>query len=530
HETCVGSFAELGKHLGGPLPVPFDPHRPHVDRIQFPCPTCSAPTHREPYTIDAWFDSGAAPFAQFHYPFEPGPFDPTRPLDFVCEGLDQTRGWFYTMLVLSTALFDRPAYRTCLTTGLVLDESGQKMSKSMGNAIEPLSFLEAHGGDALRWAFYVGDYTEPLRVSEGSVRAAAQRTLGTLVNVLDFYRENARESEAPASAPVTGALLDRWILARLSATTDSVTRALDLFEARTGALALQEFVQDLSNWYLRRSRTRLWSEEETEDRRRAERTLGYVLRITARLLAPFAPFTAEAIHQEVSGHRFLSGGASVHAESWPPPGPMDPELEAGMADLRGWVEVGRELRQRAGVKSRTPLPAFELRAGPASPARSLGPEGAALLEEELNVRSVIWEAPEERIAHAGPEWLAGERGLQGKAYLNRTPPPELLREGWLREALRRLQSARKSAGLAYHQRIDLDLWASEPLRELLAGELPRLTTELLADAPTVRPLPAPEGQATGSWEFEGFRLEARIRARAEGDSRGSGAPNDRAPG
>ncbi|MGD0249844.1 MAG: isoleucine--tRNA ligase, partial [Thermoplasmata archaeon] len=153
HATCVGSFAELAERLGQPLPTPFDPHRVTVDRLRPRCATCGAEARREPYTIDAWYDSGSAPFAQFHYPFEPGPFDPAAPLDYIAEGLDQTRGWFYSLLVIATLLFDRPAYRACLTTGLVLDESGRKMSKSKGNAIEPISMLERHGGDAVRWTF-----------------------------------------------------------------------------------------------------------------------------------------------------------------------------------------------------------------------------------------------------------------------------------------------------------------------------------------------------------------------------------------
>ncbi|MHB8351308.1 MAG: isoleucine--tRNA ligase, partial [Thermoplasmata archaeon] len=388
HYHCVGSFDELERLSGAPLPVPFDPHRVQVDRIQFPCPSCGAAMRREPYTLDAWFDSGSAPFAQFHYPFEPGPFDPERPLDFIAEGLDQTRGWFYTLLVIATGLFDRPAYRSCLTTGLVLDEAGQKMSKSRGNSVEPLALLERQGGDALRWAFCVSDYTEPLRVSEATVRTAAHRTLGTLLNILDFYRENAPGGTLPGEAPAADHLLDRWILARLARTVRAVSEALDGQMIRTAALALQQFVQDLSTWYLRLSRARLWAEEATEDRQRAAATLGYVLRTTSVLLAPFAPFTSEAVYQEVTGHRFSDPGATVHAEPWPTAAPATPELEEAMEDLRAWVEVGRELRQRAGVKSRIPLPAFRIRAVAASPARSLGAGGIGLLVEDLNVRSV----------------------------------------------------------------------------------------------------------------------------------------------
>jgi isoleucyl-tRNA synthetase len=182
HATCVGSFAELAERVGDPLPTPFDPHRVTVDRLKVRCGKCGQLAQREPYTIDAWYDSGSAPFAQFHYPFEPGPFDPNAPLDYIAEGLDQTRGWFYSLLVIATLLFDRPAYRACLTNGLVLDEGGRKMSKSKGNVLEPLTMLERYGADALRWTFLAVDYTEPMKIGETTIRKTAARTLGTLSN------------------------------------------------------------------------------------------------------------------------------------------------------------------------------------------------------------------------------------------------------------------------------------------------------------------------------------------------------------
>ncbi|HTT26028.1 MAG TPA: isoleucine--tRNA ligase, partial [Thermoplasmata archaeon] len=181
HPTCIGSFAELAERTGRALPDGFDPHRAGVDPIRFPCPTCGGEAKREPYTIDGWYDSGSAPFAQFHYPFDPGPFDPAAPLDFIAEGLDQTRGWFYTLHVLATALFDRPAYRVCVSNGMILDEGGQKMSKSKGNVLDPLEILERHGGDAARWAFLTVDYTEPARFGDTAFRRAGGRTLGTLL-------------------------------------------------------------------------------------------------------------------------------------------------------------------------------------------------------------------------------------------------------------------------------------------------------------------------------------------------------------
>jgi isoleucyl-tRNA synthetase len=180
HPTCIGSFAELAERLGTPLPAPFDPHRVTVDRLVFPCPICAKESRREPYTIDVWFDSGAAPFAQFHYPFEPGPFDPKAPLDYVSEAIDQTRGWYYTLLVIATTVFDRPAYRANLTCEFLLNEKGQKMSKSKGDVAEPLALLERLGGDTVRWSFLSQDFTAPMKVTEATIQKASHRTLGAL--------------------------------------------------------------------------------------------------------------------------------------------------------------------------------------------------------------------------------------------------------------------------------------------------------------------------------------------------------------
>jgi isoleucyl-tRNA synthetase len=511
HTTCVGSFAELSRLAAGPLPDPFDPHRVTVDALRLTCPTCAGAMEREPYTIDAWFDSGSAPFAQYHYPFEPGPFDPSEPLDAVAEGLDQTRGWFYTMLVIATALFDRPAYRACVTNGLVLDDQGRKMSKSKGNAIEPLGLLARHGGDAVRWAFYVGDYTEPMRLSESIVRQASQRTLGTLANVLAFYRGNAlpdAEREGPVPDPLP--LLDRWILARTARTVERATAALEALDHRAGALEIAGLVGDLSTWYLRRSRPRLWVEAVTADRRAAAGTLARVLGTLAKLLAPYAPFLAEAIHQEVSGRPYGRAEASVHALPWPEPDPYDPSLLEAMEDLRGWVEATRELRARTGVKSRIPLPTLVLELPMDAPARALGPEGGELLRAELNVRELRWAEPGSPGRYPESDWVAREGPGERRIYLSRAPTPELFREGLVREALRRLQTARKEMRLRYTDRIRVEVWTDEPLLSALREASDRLAEELLTDAPVVSSSPAPAGDDVRRWEFEGVTLAARV--------------------
>ena len=512
HFTGVGSFAELAKLAGAPLPSDFDPHRVSVDRIRFPCPTCGGEAVREPYTIDGWYDSGSAPYAQYHYPFEPGPFEPTEPLDYVGEGLDQTRGWFYTLHVLATALFERPAYRTCLVNGLLLDDSGRKMSKSKGNVFDPVNLMNDLGGDALRWAFYMTDYTESARVSPRSIQLAAQRTLGTLLHVYEFYRTNA---EADGLRPVTERpmvkhLLDRWLLSRLDGLVQAVTDALETYETHAASTALAGFVDDLSTWYVRRSRPRFWSDEHPADRHAAHATLSYTLWTLAHLLAPLAPFLAEYLFQELSGTPFADPHRSVHFAPWPIPASLgEPELDNAMAELRGWVEVGRELRQRAGVKSRFPLPAFVLQTENAPAFVRLGPAAIELFQDELNVREFRVEPPGDTSAYPAEKWVERDDGRGWVARLPRTAPPELYREGLFREAMRRLQQARKEAHLAFTDRIRLTLWASGDMGEALRTHADRLRGELLVEGPLeIHEEPAPVEAL--HWELDDGNLAATL--------------------
>jgi isoleucyl-tRNA synthetase len=513
HATCVGGFAELGRLAGAPLRSDFDPHRVQTDRIVFPCPTCGAPSRREPYTIDVWYDSGSAPFAQFHYPFEPGPFDPRAPLDYVAEGLDQTRGWFYTLLVLSSYLFDRPAYRACLTTGMVLDESGRKMSKSKGNALDPIALLEQFGADPIRWTFLSIDFTEPMRIGEVAIHQAAGRTLGTLTNVVAFHLQNSRadgltptwESPAPSSG------LDRWIVSRLEGTRVAVTGSLDSSDPRPAALAVREFVDDLSTWYLRRSRPRFWGETTPEDRHLAHATLSHVLLGVARLTAPLLPFTAEWIHQEVGELGYADAARSVHLAPWPDRlGPRDLDLEAGMAAVRELAEFGRELRHRAGVKARVPLEELVLFGDPAPALAHLGAEGPDLIAAELNVSRARWVPAGERPRFTDADWVVREEGDRPIAALPRQPTPEQREEGLAREVGRRLQHARKESGLAPTDRIVLVLGTSGELLGVLKRRTERLVRDLQADSITFVEGELPPGEKLLRWDLDGAILTATI--------------------
>lgn len=513
HPTCVGSFAELEHQLGAPLPSPFDPHRVTVDRLLLRCATCGGEARREPYTIDAWYDSGSAPFAQFHYPFEPGPFDPAAPLDFIAEGLDQTRGWFYSLLVIATLLFDRPAYRACLTTGLVLDEGGRKMSKSKGNALEPLTLLDQFGSDAIRWTFLSLDYTEPMRVGETTIRKTAARTLGTLANVVAFHLGNARADRLPPveTARKPSGALDRWLLSRLETTRSEVERALETHDIGTGARSLGAFVEDLSTWYVRRSRPRFWADARSDDRRAAHATLSYALLGVARTMAPLLPFTAESVFQEVGEKGFREREHSVHRSDWPGSlAPRDEALELAMDELRTLVEVGRELRHRAGVKSRIPLAELVLFGEPSRPLAGLGAEGVSLLADELNVKQVRRVPMSERGSFPDHAWVVREEGSVPVAALPRRPTEELAEEGLAREAARRLQQTRKELGLQYTEKVGITVAATGALYHALESRRSALANDLLAEPFELTETPLPEGPDVRSWDLDGVIFSARV--------------------
>jgi isoleucyl-tRNA synthetase len=512
HATCVGSFAELAQVAHVVIGPMFDPHRVTVDALSFPCPQCGKPSRREPYTIDAWYDSGSAPFAQYHYPFEPGPFRPDAPLDYVAEGLDQTRGWFYTLLVLATLLFHRPAYKVCVVNGLALDERGQKISKSRGNAIDPLGLLDKFGGDAVRWTFLTADFTEPIRVSERLIAQGPSRSLVTLANVVAFYRDNARADGLLPSRerPAAVSALDRWMLQRLATTRDEVTHALDAFDLRRGALALDRLLDEVSQWYLRRSRPRFWGEAGPEARDGANATLSFTLLTVARLLAPFAPFLAEWIHHEVAGTDLAVGAGSVHGERWPESLPSsDGPLVTAMAEIRELVEVGRELRQRAQVKSRIPLPTLVV--GTASERLTpLGAEADELLADELNVRAVLRDPDATLTDYPDADWVRREEEGKLVLALAHRPTPELQREGWVREALRRLQQTRKELGLAYTDRIRVTIWVGGALQTTLAAARERMAHDLLANELEILPTEPPPDPSVRRWDVDGTALAARV--------------------
>ena len=387
-DTCVGSVAELSDLARRDL-SDLDLHRPFVDDVTWTCKAegCKGTVRRLAPVLDAWFDSGSMPSAQAHFPFadEVAGADglpPAFPADFICEAIDQTRGWFYSLLAVNTLVFGQTPYRNVVCLGHIVDEDGQKMSKSKGNVIEPWQLFTTVGADSLRWYFFSsGQPWGQRRVFEDGIREAARQTMLTLWNVHSFFVTYADldgwhpDPGADRSAPRPTHVLDRWVLGELDATIAEVTEALEDFDALRGATRLARFVDDLSNWYVRRSRPRFWKASDPQ----AHATLHHALVVTSQLLAPFCPFLADELYVA------LTDEASVHLSDWPvPSGADDAELSTQMAAARRLVALGRAARTDAKAKVRQPLS----RALVLHPGIALGPDVVAEIATELNVKAV----------------------------------------------------------------------------------------------------------------------------------------------
>jgi isoleucyl-tRNA synthetase len=389
HDTCVGSVAELSELAGRDLSG-LDLHRPYVDEVTFPCPVegCGAQASRVEPVLDAWFDSGSMPAAQFHYPFDHDELFKRRfPADFICEAIDQTRGWFYSLLAVNTLVFGQTPYRNVVCLAHVVDIDGQKMSKSRGNVIDPWTILHSRGADPLRWYFFsAGSPWTNRRVYEAGIDESIRKFLLTLWNTLSFFVTYANldgwsPSRSPAGqSPAGSHVLDRWVRSRLQATMAAVTDALENFDTLAAATALEGFVDDLSNWYVRRSRARFWKASDPS----AHATLYLCLTTISKLLAPFCPFVADELHTVLIGD---GGEPSVHLEDWPAADAslVEPALEDEMALARRLVAAGRAARGDARMKVRQPLRrALLLTPG----GEGLSSEVATQVAEELNVKTL----------------------------------------------------------------------------------------------------------------------------------------------
>lgn len=354
HLTAVGSLAELGE-LAGRDVSETDPHRPFVDDITIPCPTCSATATRVPEVIDCWYDSGAMPFAAVGYPQSDVDFAAQYPADFICEAIDQTRGWFYTLMAIGTLVFEQSSYKNVVCLGHILDEDGRKMSKHLGNVLEPIGLMNDHGADAVRWFMLAsGSPWQARRVGHGAIADVVRKTLLTYWNTVAFQSLYGRLADwdptAPAPAVADRPIIDRWLLSESNRLARDVDAALDQFDTQRAGRLIATFIDDLSNWYVRRSRRRFWDGDPA-----ALATLHEALRTVTLCMAPFTPFITERVWQDL----FTAGDApdSVHLASWPnvDESIVNEKLATDMGLVRRIVELGRAARASSGVRTRQPL-------------------------------------------------------------------------------------------------------------------------------------------------------------------------------
>jgi len=392
----IGSAAELKAMATGSPDLP-ELHKPYVDNIKIECPKCGRPMNRVPEVIDCWFDSGAMPFAQWHYPFENKDiFDGHFPADFISEAVDQTRGWFYTLMAISSLLFDKPAFKNCVVLGHVQDKDGQKMSKHKGNVVNPWDILNKQGADAVRWYFYSSSAPWlPNRFSDEMLDEIQRKFMGTLWNTYAFY---VLYANIDAFDPSRYALeyeklppMDRWALSKLNSLVRFVDDSLNNYKLTEASRAAEVFLDELSNWYVRRGRERFWAPGMEQDKINAYMTLYTVLETLTKLLAPFTPFITEEIYQNIVRKPFKNAPESVHFCEYPTviEGYIDERIEKNMDFVLKVVTAGRAARNKAGIKNRQPLSLMYIEADIYTDAQGYeGMEYESIIKEELNVKSL----------------------------------------------------------------------------------------------------------------------------------------------
>ena len=568
HRHCIGSIAELIElgytQDGQPVPQDIELHKPYIDAVKMKCPQCAGEMSRTPEVIDCWFDSGAMPFAQWHYPFEnKDMFEKHFQADFIAEGVDQTRGWFYSLLAISTLLFGKSPYKNVIVTGLGLDEHGKKMGKSEGNAVSPMDALNKHGADAVRWFMYVN--SAPwfnFRYADDTVVEGARRFMGTLWNTYAFYVLYADiDGFNPYDHETKDlSVMDKWLLSRLNSLVQRVDTALAAFEVTEPARMLDQFVDDLSNWYLRRSRERYWVKETTQDKINAYKTLHHALVTVAKLAAPFVPFIAEQLYQNLVANFDTTAPISVHLCDYPVADAqaINPELEAHMANTIDIVTQGRAARNAGNIKTRQPLGEIMVATNAPQPSADL----QAVIREELNVKAIefITSASEfvgysfkPQLRTLGPRYgkivpkitaalnadpeatmaalkagnwqttidgvdvdlvmddvlvettqkegfaTASDKGIT--VVLNTTLTPALIEEGNMRELVSKWQNMRREAGFDVMDRIQAGYSDNPVIGTVIANNHQQMATELLAD--TLACAPPPQGAFVKDWNING---------------------------
>ncbi|MCF7906888.1 isoleucine--tRNA ligase [Patescibacteria group bacterium] len=446
HQQVIGSIQELKDLSGQDL---TDLHRPAIDEVIFSCKKCGSKMHRVPEVIDCWFDSGSMPFAQQHYPFENKELidqGQAFPADFISEGIDQTRGWFYTLLAISTLLEKEPAYRNVITVGIILDEKGQKMSKSKGNIVIPKEVIEKVGADCLRLYFYtLNQVDQSKKFSQQDLQDLHRKFFFTLNNCLSFWKMyEGEESKQDLNLEKVSHVLDRWIISRLQSVIQKVNENMDKYDVVSAARLFLDLVDDLSNWYIRRSRSRFQKPNTPQEKEEASLVLRYLLLEVARLLAPFTPFVSEEIYQILKKEEDVN---SIHLTDYPQVQEKypDQELEKNMAQVKNVASLGLAERVKAGIKVKQPLSLLKVSDKEIKDSSEL----LDLIKEEINVKAVQVDSE-----------------LKEGVWLDLELTPELKAEGQVREVVRAIQRIKKEAEVCPQDQVQV-AYQTEDLQELL---------------------------------------------------------------
>ena len=543
----VGSREELCKLSGDEKAKTVELHRPYIDEITMPCPKCGKTMHRVPEVIDCWFDSGAMPFAQHHYPFENKEvFEKQFPAQFISEAVDQTRGWFYSLLAESTLLFNKAPYQNVIVLGHVQDENGQKMSKSKGNAVDPFDALETYGADAIRWYFYVNSAPWlPNRFHGKAVQEGQRKFMGTLWNTYAFFVLYANIDEFDATKYTLEydklAVMDKWLLSKLNTLVQTVDNNLANYKIPETARALQEFVDDMSNWYVRRSRERFWAKGMEQDKINAYMTLYTALVTVAKAAAPMIPFMTEDIYRNLVCSIDKTAPESVHLCDFPKAdmAHVDKELEANMDEVLKIVVMGRACRNTANIKNRQPIANMFVKAPKELPEyfadiirdelnskkvtftqdvkdftsysfkpqlKTVGPkygkllggikqalsalDGNQAMDElkdkgsltlDINGSEVVLYETDLLIDTAQIEGYVSEQDNDITVVLDTNLTPELIEEGFVRELISKVQTMRKEAGFEVMDRIRLYAADNEKILTVLKDHMDEIKDEVLAD-------------------------------------------------
>ena len=546
HQDCIGSIEEL-KEKADNCPDDIELHRPYIDAVTIKCPKCGKEMHRVPEVIDCWFDSGSMPFAQHHYPFEnKETFEKQFPAQFISEAVDQTRGWFYSLLAISTLLFNKAPYENVIVLGLVQDENGQKMSKSKGNAVDPFDALQTYGADAIRWYFYTSSAPWlPSRFAGKTVVEGQRKFMGTLWNTYAFFVLYANIDNFDATKYSLEydklAVMDKWLLSRLESTVKAVDDNLANYRIPEAAKALQSFVDDMSNWYVRRSRERFWAKGMEQDKINAYMTLYTALVTVAKAAAPMIPFMTEDIYQNLVKSIDASAPESIHLcdfpevhENW-----IDPKMEEDMADLLEIVVMGRAARNTANIKNRQPIGTMYVKS-----EFQLSEFYKEIIEDELNVKEVVFKDDiadfisysfKPQMRTVGPKYgkllnkiktvlseLDGNKAMaelkstgelkldingqeivlleedllidmaQMEGYVSESDhtitvvldtnlTPELIEEGFVRELVSKIQTMRKEAGFEVMDKVRVYAKDNDKIVDIMKNHGDEIKSEVLAE-------------------------------------------------